>query len=87
MQPTGHPAQTDCSTRAARSHLYAVSVSAPTGQTSMHAPQNSQPDSSSESPMTVPTSTWPARSVMPIATSPRNSSHARVQRAQTMQRL
>ena len=75
------------STRRAFSHLWLRSTSAPTGQTSMQEPQNSQPDSSNEVPKEVPTSACPLRSVKPMASSPRSSSQARTHRPQTMHRL
>jgi len=53
----------------------------------MHAPQNSQPDSSSEVPWDVPMRLRPDRSVNVSALSPLISSQARTQRPQTMQRF
>ena len=53
----------------------------------MHAPQNSQPDSSSEVPCDVPISTRSERSSSVSALSPRTSSHTRTQRAQTMHKF
>ena len=86
-QPTGQWAQIVRATRAAFSHLFSRSVSAPTGQTSMQAPQNSQPDSSREVPKEVPTRALPDRSVKQMALSPRTSSQARTQRPQVIHRL
>ena len=53
----------------------------------MHAPQNSQPDSSREVPCEVPISTRSDRSSIVSALSPRTSSHTRTQRAHTMHRF
>ena len=86
-QPTGQWGQMVRSTRAAFSHLWSRSTRAPTGQTSMQAPQNSHPDSSRDVPNDVPTSAEPLLSVKQIASSPRSSSQARTQRPQTMHRL
>ena len=85
--PTGQWPQMVRCTLAGFSHLPSRSVSAPTGHTSMQAPQNSQPDSSSEVPKEVPTSALPERSVKQMALSPRTSSQARTQRPQVMHRL
>ena len=85
--PTGQCVQVVLTVVTALSHLWSRSTSAPTGHTSMHAPQNSQPDSSSDIPCDVPTSTVPDRSIIAMASSPRISSQTRTQRAQTMQRL
>ena len=86
-QPTEQWVQVVLTVSTALSHLWSRSTNAPTGQTSMQAPQNSQPDSSSDTPCDVPTSTVPERSIIAMASSPRISSHTRTQRAQTMQRL
>ena len=85
--PTGQWGQMVRPTRLAFSHLLSLSTSAPTGQTSRHAPQNSHPDSRREVPWDVPTRALPARSVKVMALSPRTSSHTRTHRPHTMHRL
>ena len=85
--PTGQCGQMLFTVSTALSHLYLRSTSAPVGHTSMHAPQNSQPDSSRDVPCDVPMSTLSDLSSSVSALSPRTSSHTRTQRAQTMHRF
>ena len=86
-QPTGHMGQTDVAVFAALLHLYFRSTSAPVGHTSMQAPQNSQPDSSSDVPLEVPISPLPALSVKVRTLSPLTSSHTLTHLPQTMHRF
>ena len=86
-QPTGHMGQTDVTVLAALLHLYFRSTSAPVGHTSMQAPQNSQPDSSSDEPFEVPMRARPALSVKVRTLSPLTSSHTRTHLPQTMHRF
>ena len=57
--PTEQLEQVDRTILSALSHLWSRSTRAPTGHTSRHAPQNSHPDSKSDVPLDVPTSTFP----------------------------
>ena len=58
-QPTGQPGQIVLTTLSAFSHLFFLSTKAPVGHTSMHAPQNSHPDSSKDVPCEVPIRLFP----------------------------
>ena len=53
--PTGHKLQIVFSTFVDFSHLLSLSTKAPTGQTSIQAPQNSHPDCMRLVPLLVPT--------------------------------
>ena len=75
LHPTGQKVQTEDTFFTALSHLYLRSTKAPVGHTSIHAPQNSQPDSIKDDPLAVPIKVLPDLSNKVIALSPLTSSH------------
>jgi hypothetical protein len=87
-QPAGHSRHADCDMASAfPPHLVRFSESAPVGQVSTQAPQNTHPLSSSGLSKAVPMVASLLRWVKAMALSPRSSSQTRTQRPQRMQML